>query len=297
MNFFIASKPLQYLNCLNIPVDGGRSMLLVDSFKDASIFYKNILELGEWDYINLFADETSLYKFLRTRISKNDKLFIDSDYGLKTKFRLQSLKVNNIFVYEEGVGSYRNDLLSSLNYHPLKTWILKILGVKEHMGGTSLVKGLYIYDVDKHISRVSDFKNKRYLFERPFDNQIIKYKTHLIENFADFEKYYKKKYENKDVYLYLTSWNYNEKADILFNDLLTNNSRTQPSFIIKVHPHIKDIKFHFSYDDVIEGNIMAELLIVILHATARSLTVVHEGSSVIHYFPTLNQIDLLVACD
>lgn len=291
MNYFIVTKPLQYFNCLNIKTYGKRVLIFVNSFYNANEFFIKTNEAHNWDNSFFFNCENSAYKFIYKSLNKDDTLFIDSDYGITSLLRLCRVKTKEIYVYEEGVGSYRDDLLSRHNYSYVKNFLYKLFGVKNHMGGSRFVKGLYIYDVQKHIQMVPRFKNKRLSFEHSFIENLSLNTNFLLDN--DRINFYSEAFKDKDVHLYLTSWQFNEKIVAIFDKIRDESILSSVAFIIKPHPHMKSIDFNYKFCHVIPGDLMIEPLLQILSNKSSKLVVYHENSSCMQYLPNIENYNLL----
>lgn len=285
MNYFLVSTPLQYCNAHNIDVEGAKTLVFLGDFHGATEFYEKIKSSVYWERKFCFGTYRQLFCFLIREISEDDKLFIDSDYGLQTNWMLSRIKTKEIFVYEEGYGSYRNDLLSGRCKSEILYWFLKFLGNKEHFGDSKFVKGIYLYDLPKHSLLVSDFKNQRFSFRKPFVDNLNDICDEMLT--IEQRREYRVMVEGKSVYLYLTNWHYNKKIEHLFQEK-RNLGNDDIIMILKPHPRIKKFSSEFEFDLVLSNNVMVELVLLTFHKFAKELFVYHDGSSALLYLTDIN---------
>lgn len=286
-NYFVVTTPLQYLNALNIETSGERIIFLLSGFANSEKFYSEIVEKGNWNKTYYFYDYNKMFQQVISSVEKKDKLFIDSDYGMVTNRKLKHIKTKDIYVYEEGIGAYRSDLISRDNGW-LKTNILKTLGNKEFFAGSKYVKGIYIYDHQRHKTLVPNFSKERLHFKNDFSVQL----ENNIESFIsrDLIERYKELFMKQEVILYITNWNYNLKIEDYIENLIKKEEKNR-LLILKPHPHFKDFeKINLKYDDVVSGEVLVEILFVLLKKYSNNFLVLHENSSSLQYYSTLNNI-------
>jgi len=287
MNYFLVTKPLQYCNATNISfnVEGKKTLLIVDAFSEASTFFDNLLKLNYWDEMFFLQDYISAYKYLSKKVLKSDTLYIDSDYGLKKGIRLYNIKTKNIYVYEEGIGSYRNDLRSSQKGSRIVDLLLKLIGAKEHLGGSRFVRGIYVYDHAKFNNLVPNFKNKLYHFPNTFHDNLSLLRSHLYFQIDYIRNIISRLPQDKVLCIYLTSWKYNNKIESFIDK--------NEYWIIKPHPHLKSIDIpHQYFDYIMEPNIFVEFFFSELLNAGIVFRVYHESSSALQYFPEINEFKL-----
>lgn len=289
-NFFFVTKPLQYINCLNIATVGPRILLLINNFYNAEKFFEKAQKSNLWAKTLFFTSETEAYKYIYKNIVKEDSLFIDSDYGFRTSLKLSKVRTKNIFVYEEGIGTYRNDLLSSNDYNFIKRELLRLWGVKEYMGGSKFVKGLFVYDHERHKKNVLDFSKERLSFRADLLTAILENQIHFIDE--GIIKHYVKLVKNKEVVLYLTNWKYNEEIEKFIMNSFEINDNT--IILIKPHPSFKDYdKINIQYNEIISAEILAEILFILFYEHSKQFIILHENSSSLQYWSSLNNISFL----
>lgn len=286
VNYFIVTTPLQYLNVLNIETLGNKVILVLGGFINSEVFFSNIVNTKVWDEAHYFENYNDMFKYLIEIINRKDKLFIDSDYGLVTNNKLRKIKTNEIYVYEEGIGSYRSDLVSRERSW-LKKNVLLFLGNKEFFGGSKYVKGIYIYDHERHIKNVPSFNKERLHFKNRFSEQL---KSNISNFITDnlIEKY-KTLVKNKEVVLYITNWNYNKQIEKYIENIKKeDNSKL---LILKPHPHFNDFnQIKIKFDDIVSGDILVEILLTLLKEFSKDFLVLHENTSSLQYYPTINNI-------
>ncbi len=118
---FIVTKPLQLMVVFAIieqlPKKSMKELIVVDAFKNSEKVTANLGEYGKrWGKAAFVDTHGQAYKYASG--AGYSKLFIDSDVGLRKYLQLVLIKALNtdivIAVYEEGLGTYRNDLYKGL---------------------------------------------------------------------------------------------------------------------------------------------------------------------------------------
>ena len=286
-SYYIVSKPLQYFNAINInDVVINKTCIIIDSFYEAQGFFKRIKNQNYWSNVLFFDNQLDAYKWLNKEVNLTDYLFIDSDYGLQKTLWLSRIKSINIYVYEEGIGSYRNDLLKSGHQKKIILFFLKLIGVKGYMGGGRYTKGIIIYNIEKHKKLIRNFRNERVQFKLSFLDHIVTDPVKKSFNIDSTQPIFQK-LTNKKIFLYLTDFKYNDEI----NFLLTKYS--DYTKILKPHPFQKDKVDNNKFDFIIENGILIELFIIESLKIVNELVVVHENSSAIEYFKQVKNITLI----
>lgn len=279
-NVFIISKPIQYFNATNIAVGGKKTLLIVDNFKNAKEIF---LELNEssayWDRMYFFKVWSHAYNWVVKHKFKIDNIFIDSDYGW-TKYKyLRKFNNMKIYVYEEGIGSYRKCLSEKNILGSIKKALYEIVyNNKVYLGGSKYAEGIYLYDKDRFLKDIPNYKKEIFQFNNTFYTHLKVFKDRKV--FLDCHTIdIIKKLKNKKVLLYLTSWKYDNKIDDIikeYNDYYK---------IIKFHPHIKEtIHYSNNFDFLMRGNNLIELVIIELLENCEEVVIFHHGTSAIMYF-------------
>lgn len=286
MDYFLVSTPLQYCNAYNIHVDGRKTLVFLGDFHGAESFYKRLESSIYWDNKVWFISYRKVFSYLRKMLNKDDRLFIDSDYGLQTNIMLSRLKTKEIYVYEEGTGSYRNDLLRARCSNKILYKFLSRLGNKEHFGGSKRVKGIYLYDHTKHISNVPDFKGNRFSFRKGFVDNLKEVYSEILTKEEKVE--YKSLVRGKTVCMYITNWKYNPRIDNIFRKLKETSENGDVVFILKPHPRLEGFSNNFEFDIVLPNSVMVEFILLTFKEFAVDLMVYHEGSSALLYLDGIN---------
>ena len=280
-SLFVVTKPLQYFNATNIRDDNRRICLIVDLFNDARSLFVRLNEVDPdiWFKVLFFENVSHAYRWLIKNRDTIVNLYIDSDYGFSKYFYLHKLSKLNIYVYEEGMGTYRSFLRDKTLFNHFIGFIYNILGHENYLGGSKYTKGIFLYDINRHRNLIPECKKELRPFERSFTEHIALFSRKdlfLDKNINDVLKDAK----GKKVILYLTSWVYHKDVDELLSGY--------PGYIkmLKPHPHLK-IDFtnrEAQYDHVIIGSIMVELFIYQLLKEVEELIVVNRNSSSLMYF-------------
>ena len=281
---FVITKPLQLMVVMAIieqlPAEIIKELLVVDVFFDAK---KITAVLGEakykWKSAVFFQDKISAFRYCRGR--KYNSVFLDSDVGSRNNIDLIALKLHSpqtiLAVYEEGLGTYRNDL-----YRGLKKKILSALGIGVYFGGNWLTQKLYLYSPDEYKKKIGKETCELVRIETPIP-ELIKNNEALIDRL--FEIYALKSQiisrrdvSNESCDIYLSGWNIDSKVVDSFPAI--------DSFrILKPHPHIKKIpeRIWSQFEIVVSPSVPAEMLITVASFLFAEVRVLHHGSSVMRY--------------
>lgn len=281
---FIITKPLQLMVVMCILEQLPKSilidLLIVDYFEDAKGLSERLSKIiPDGKIVNFFHDHKKAFSWAMTQ--KYDKFFIDSDVGFLKNISIICLALLSrrtiISVYEEGHGTYRNDL-----YVGLKREILRYSGCGVNFGGNWFTKELYIYKPEEYtqpirakkiriIKNISSLLNER--------QQVFDYLFNSKEIFKNIRP---KENNLKKCTIYLTNWTVDYgQIEILrkATDLL----------IVKPHPHLRNYELLNKYEDIllIKGSLPAEILILWISGQFEKVEVYHHGSSVVRYLKEL----------
>lgn len=282
--YVLFSKPLQFLNAFNIPeVDENATFLMTNSFFGAKELYTNLSNIN----INciLFEKPNEPYKWLSQNSKNGDVLYINSDYGVIQTLWLFPLRNRKIFVYEEGIGTYRMDLNQNSSF--IKT-LIKSLGFKSYFGGGIFTSGIYVYDKYRYLKSKKSYNKLVLAFDKEFHDHLktFRYKSFIYQMDSAFYE----KINSKKILVYLTSWKINKQAlDII-------NQYDSYYKIIKFHPHVNktENKLVSNFDFVVEGNIMVEYLILELLNISNNIIIIHENSSAMMHFNGVSNIKNII---
>ncbi|MGG5905538.1 hypothetical protein, partial [Sphingobacterium daejeonense] len=152
---FIISKPLQYFNVCNIEDFSLKVLIIVNAFNGAEKLFLDIKNKSNyWDEV-LFCNNYS-EAFYSIRNNSYDKLYIDGDYSFSMIKELRKFRSIEIFVYEEGIGTYTNNIRNIVQQNKygrgsffqkikwsLTSIFFKLNGHENYHGGFSGTKGIY----------------------------------------------------------------------------------------------------------------------------------------------------------
>lgn len=251
---------------------------LLDSKTLSDVFKRVRLFETRRDALDAAADEAP------------EKVFIDSDIGLKPVYAFRRLKARSkntrLCVYEEGIGTYRTDLIRSRT----KRVVYCLFGAARYLGGSTFTDEVYVFDADLYRRKHPGHSGKVVGLSTPLASWVMANKCRLVNIFGpvaiDDESV-----AGDAVSLYLTGW------EIDF-DLIENMSR-EGWVYVKPHPHIRGDALgrleEIKGIKVIPGLVPAELLIVLLMERFDKVKICHCGSSSIHYMSkTLEQRGFVV---
>lgn len=187
MKYFFVSKPIQYLNAINIidKCEVDNILLVSEEFSGSKVFFKNVTNIsGIWSKTNFFSKRIYALLWLVLH-SRGSDIFVDSDYGKDSLIlRLLILFGNRVFSYEEGLFTYKGDLF--LEYEckfPVKIKIYRMLGLKKAMGLTKGLSGTYVYNVSEYIDKRQDAVGPPLKFKRSFVDNYYYYKDEIDKIF------------------------------------------------------------------------------------------------------------------
>jgi len=279
-SIFLVTTPLQYFNASNIEDDNYRICLIVNWFQNAINLHEKIEKQSSlWNEVHSFENIFNAFIWLVKNSNNTANLYIDSDYGFRKYHYLRQLKSLNIYVYEEGIGTYRRNIRNNKVPNKFVSLFYKCLGHREYLGGAKYTRGIYVYDMERYLNSGIDNKKEIKRFKETFIDHLDAFEdknlfldeknNHVLELIID-----------RKVILYLTSWQYNSKVEkilIQYNDYIK---------ILKPHPHSKldlnAIKCHYNY--IIDGGGMVEFFISEAIKVTEELIVIHENSSAMVYF-------------
>lgn len=275
---FIATTPLQILVAMTVRDQlypkHKPELILVNSFSDAKNIKNRILE-NDKSWKSVFLTKDKKEAILRCTGKQYTSIFIDSDVGLKQHALISFLRLLNrelkFHVYEEGIGTYRNDFYT----HPKKK-MLRILGAGTHFGGNRHTESIFVYSEKKYNENFDSKKAVK--IKTPLTDYILSNYATIKSIFAPHGITLKKSEKSDSAIIYLTSWIWSEEH---LRSLATENH----TVVIKPHPHIKKIPDHFSSlpFNIIPASVPAELLSVMLLETFKTIFIHHHNSSIQNY--------------
>lgn len=292
-NMYVCSKPLQYFNVSNLPRNADNKTILVieNNFKDAYLFYERLTVYNHsWDEIIFVKNRFELLLLCVFKYKIND-IYYYADFLVRTALLLYVLPCKHLFVYEEGISAYRTDIVK--NRAKYKRKIRALLGIPEFPGFHPKTKGIYVYCKEKYLQTFSPYRDKKKLkplpFKAPFQKMIEDNVDLAVKIFQFDSDHIFTGISGKKVLLYLTSWPLNETA------LNSINIREYDYYIVKPHPHIKDVPEHLKKNKIIivESVILAEFLIKLLIDKNNQVDIYHHNSSAVMYlneYPNIGSV-------
>jgi hypothetical protein len=281
---FIVTKPLQYINCLNILDDNKKDLYIIDQFSDADNFIEKIKIHNGYYWENIFFFKTKELALLYVLLKKKNyyKIFLDSDFGIILRFLLSFLSNKLIAVYDEGFASYAKNLRNPTTLkHKLLLLIDKLQGGENWSGGCKNTSIIYLYHPRLFNNLVGNFNEK---IIAPFKNI---YSEHLLQikelnEFFDDSSIFGELL-NKDVIIYFSGYSIKLEYKKIID--------SYPGFIkvLKPHPNIKNLN-KSDFDYYIENNIPAELVVFRLEKIVNNLIIIHEGSYGLIDLPKSNKL-------
>jgi len=240
--------------------------------KELKIFFKKIIWFKtRHDALHAAANENP------------NNVYIDSDVGLKNLIEICKIKIlsNNteINVYEEGIGTYRVDLISS----KIKKFLFTTIGAGCYFGGAFLTKKIHIFNPDLYKKNFPFLSKKAVGIEGDLAHWVAENKSELIKIFCpDFK--IKNPKEAHMANLYLSDWN----LDIEFIKEISLLGQ----LFVKPHPHVsEDALDQIPKNKTIElipNSLPAEIVIILLLEKFDNVRVFHKNSSCITYFDESN---------
>lgn len=277
MKVFLITRPIQYVNVLNLPFNISKSVLLIqNTFSTANSIYEIAQsDSKRWDRVIVFTTNSSIFKWLFHNRRNIESFTTYSDLGIRWYMLFNLMPTGTeINIYEEGLATYSYHHLSGL-----KRVLYSILNKKRmsilYLGAFRRIHGIYVYDTMLHNQLIPDSYNKVYKFKYSL-TELIKNEQLTLLQYND-----EKLFQNQDVFLYLTNWEYNKEIENYLPD--------NPNYIkiIKPHPRLKiDDKIISKFNVLIEAKYLAEIVIAKLINEVNSIIIVHEGStSMLHFIP------------
>ncbi len=282
---FIATKPLQLIICMMVRDiffgEGSKLVLcLVDSFHGA----RNVVERvkchdNKWDDVLFFRSRHEAIRYAAE--ASCDFLFTDSDVGVKIFLSLAWFKIYNrktrICVYEEGLGTYRDDI-----YSPLKAWLFNVFGVGAQFGACGLTDDIYIFDKETYVKKAPLSCHKARIITAKLEEYVGR-SSCLADIFNVSTALHGLLDSSRDglCLVYLGSWSVSDSA------LFEIRQVTAGVKILKLHPHITSeagVEFYNSFDYVVDPSLPAELLLLTVAERFDRVIVYHHGSSIVRYF-------------
>lgn len=279
---FVTERPTQIITALALCESFGAhwqvQIIVANCFYDAPTIVGRLSETEGGLNIRLAATYDEAIKIVESELPAH--LFIHWDVGLGTQRRLQRLMRANqgqkISVFEEGIGTYRQDI-----YPPLKKRIFRLLGLPVNVGGSKYVDDIYVYDREEYVGSA---------LVRP--QNVVQIYPQLCEMLAKREAQFAYIFScqwlfellkaSNDVLctIYLSNWNFSESD--LVGRLPENGVK-----VLKLHPHCQ-VCVKSKSIIVAPNSLPAELLVMSASRIFDVVVVHHKNSSVPRYVKNKN---------
>jgi hypothetical protein len=277
---FLITKPLQLMVVSSLleqlPKHTRKELLIVDLFSDARGVSQRLSVIAHENCTTIFF-ENEKSVFARAINKRYSKLFIDSDVGFARNLTLISLKIRSpktvLAVYEEGLGTYRNDM-----YRGLKKKALSCLGCGVYFGGNWLVKELYLYGPEEC---KNSLRSKKIKIHKEIQT-LLQERRQEFEFIFDAAGFYQRLEmqinDRKKCVIYISNWQLDQAV-------ISYLKSTIGLVIVKPHPHIKNVAEINSNEGFAfaKATVPAEMLIAWAASNFESVSVIHHGSSVVRY--------------
>lgn len=275
---FIVTKPLQLMVAMSLieqlDLKAVSDFLIVDAFANAEDVAQRLQKYSNFGR-SIFCDSfKKAYRIAKKRCYQH--LYIDSDVGLRQYAQLVLIKVfhrkKEINVYEEGLGTYRNDL-----YHGTRKYFLDLIGAGTYFGGCSLTSKFYAYRPEEYKIKLNVHYKKVEEIRKPLEQFILENIDILrdIFNFREIEKIMNFSMFYDECHVYLSSWT-------IDNSIMKDINGFSGLKLLKPHPHIKNNKSNEGFL-TIPAYIPAELLLIKLLEVCKKINVYHHGTSASRY--------------
>lgn len=274
---FVVTKPIQLVFAVGIirqlELRDAACLIMTDDFKDAYYVCRRASEV-DWDLssvgIKFCADRSDAERIAAKLGAK--QIFVDSDVGLKRFLLLLRTQIRikrpRIWVYEEGVGTYRTDLYE----HGLKRRIFDVVGVGTRFGGSRFTSGIFVRDPDRFRKLFPNNSSEvRHIECTP--SEML---SENLEQWSEIFGYRPVSASSESACaLYLSNW-------LVHQSGLEHLRKFLGDRYFKPHPHIKTLP-EVTDIALVSATAPAELVLMDLLEKYTCVTVFHHGSSVEHY--------------
>lgn len=289
---YICSKPLQFFNIKNIgkiEVTPCNSILvIIDGFQNAKEYADRIRMYDDyWNEVVFLKRFADCYRWLLKRKIRN--LYVDNDmswffYGMSFFNR-----INNLYVYEEGIGTYANMTeYEEVNLCRKSSWARrlgrKLMGMGLHIGDSRYCKGVYLTKPYLYNSKFCSTKGRGFVMS--FLDNLQKNEELFLRLTGGLPE--ELEVSEKSILIYVTDWN-------IQSEILSKLFKESPQYdicFIKPHPHIKQIEIkEDSFVKVLNTPVMMELVISYLLKRNNRITIWHQYStSVVHFLDHIESV-------
>lgn len=279
---FIATKPLQIMICMAIRDQLGLSrrshLMLVSSFHDAGFVLERIRE-HDRRWVSVAAFPTRRDAVVGCAGGDYRAVFIDTDVGPQIARELKRLRGCvpglRLCVYEEGLGTYRDDLCSARG-----TVLMRVLGASTYFGGLTATDEVWLFRPKLYAGLFPQAAHKTRAIEPSLEAWLRANEGLLESLFLDspLEHSLPAAPPGGRCVLYLTGWSWHPGLQ----EIIRSFGGTS---ILKMHPHIEEEAPELTalFDIVIPARVPAELVVMALARRFADVWVIHHGSSTAGY--------------
>jgi hypothetical protein len=233
---YLCSSPIQALNVLNLALDDHayrKILVYVDPFDRFKRFCEALREIDLITDVYIFESEKVAFEWLMDFEVRLSKLYIDSDIN-KAKY-LYALRHADIWVYEEGIGTYRPQHFFPRTFlGKVYRQCLSIFGYRNFRGGDRYCKGVVVHNPAYYKDHIYGRKLVR-KFPLNFLEAIDRFST--LKAFS-FDMVYPE-LMNAEVALVIGDWHG-------FGTMIADANLEHEIVLIKAHPKAQVI---FTFND------------------------------------------------
>lgn len=271
---FIVTKPLQFMIADMIAKqnhDGEKiDFLIVDLFAGAREFVERFNSLDRpGQRAVYFAEQPAAYAHAAD--TDYGIIHTNCDVGFRIHRMLKRFKGKSVRVYEEGVGTYRNDL-----YSGFRRRFLRKRGIGTVFGGSNMAHFVYVFDPVRYYRSVEGIR----AIPLPIKGTLASYVAANQDSLCFLFGTGLQTPSEEPATVYLTNWEVDESV--------IENLKGEGLLFVKPHPHRKCMA---PGANVLPGGVPAEVLIPMLAKAHPSLVVYHHGSSAAHYLAGMPGVD------
>jgi len=314
VNFFILDKPIQIINIINIILSenlkkNSNILIVINNFKNSYEFSTDIRKIENYFSDYFLLDEISDIKF----IEKKNKIYLPRIYDINlnnNNFYLNKY-INDIFLYDEGMGSYLNKF-EVKNFIPHKkykilipfvnlwryfifkfTFLLSLLKIKKYFHfkyfynlikfkiDRDKFKGIYLYNRNAFLSKNPKSNFKIFNLKFTFNDLALKYKD-FFYCFHDTKFNQLKNIKNKKILIILPDWIINEEKVV---KIIENNREKYDYIIFKGHTNNLNEneipqKILRQIDISLNSGLPAEIIVNFLLNNENNISIYHDNSAI-----------------
>lgn len=275
MDVYLVTRPIQYINVLNLPFDiSGSTLIIQNSFTLVDKINKLALrDTKRWSTVIRLNTNNEIFKWLFHNRKRITRLTSYTDIGIRWYLLFEILRKDvEINIYEEGLATYNKSELKGIKW-VLYSLLNKRMTKSLYIGANHKIKNLFVYDVQLHNKLIPECAKKMKNLSFPLIELMKR------EKLTDLQYSENGRFRDKKILLFVTNWEYNKAVESYLNEYEDYIK------IIKPHPKLKlNQKQTNLFDFCIKAEFVSEIVIAELLNEAYSLIVIHEGTtSMLHF--------------